>query len=95
MFDDLPSDLEGLRTLQVWHERRLRRIDRKITQLAQRQAKRQASARRLRDRHHHSYQNRAPIYVEASTARLHLDVTVWHSNAPRSPCLYGTLITTD
>ncbi|MFF3378153.1 DUF6233 domain-containing protein [Streptomyces sp. NPDC002680] len=37
MFDDLPSDLDRLRTLRVWHALWLERIDHKIAYLQQRQ----------------------------------------------------------
>ncbi|MEV5012418.1 MULTISPECIES: DUF6233 domain-containing protein [unclassified Streptomyces] len=49
MFDDLPPDLERLRTLRVWHAMWLRRIDRKITQVVQRQAE-QDRGRRAKPR---------------------------------------------
>ncbi|MDI5904806.1 DUF6233 domain-containing protein [Streptomyces canus] len=38
MFDDLPPDLERLRTLRVWHALWLNRIDRKIALLERRKA---------------------------------------------------------
>ncbi|MDT0479611.1 DUF6233 domain-containing protein [Streptomyces doebereineriae] len=38
MFDDLPPDLERLRTLRVWHALWLNRIDRKIALLERREA---------------------------------------------------------
>ncbi|MEU7057032.1 DUF6233 domain-containing protein [Streptomyces sp. NPDC046197] len=38
MFDDLPSDLERLHTLRVWHAMWLSRIDRKIAAIRKRQA---------------------------------------------------------
>lgn len=62
---------------------------------ASRPGMRQASVRRLRDRHHHSHQTAHPVYVEALSARLPLDVTVWYSNAPRNTRSDGSLITTD
>ncbi|MFE9476304.1 DUF6233 domain-containing protein [Streptomyces griseofuscus] len=37
MFDDLPPDLDRLRTLRTWHQMWLHRIDRKIALLTQRQ----------------------------------------------------------
>ncbi|MEV5011467.1 DUF6233 domain-containing protein [Streptomyces sp. NPDC055692] len=49
MFDDLPPDLERLRTLRVWHAMWLRRIDRKISQVVQRQAE-QDRGRRAKPR---------------------------------------------
>lgn len=38
MFDDLPSDLDRLHTLRVWHAMWLQRIDAKIAALTRRQA---------------------------------------------------------
>ncbi|KFG71163.1 DUF6233 domain-containing protein [Streptomyces mutabilis] len=37
MFDDLPSDLERLQTLRVWHAMWVQRIDTKIAAVRQRQ----------------------------------------------------------
>ncbi|MET9734488.1 DUF6233 domain-containing protein [Streptomyces sp. NPDC006458] len=47
MFDDLPPDLDRLRTLRVWHALWLRRIDTKIASLEQRQAE-EEHGRRVR-----------------------------------------------
>ncbi|MGW3029171.1 DUF6233 domain-containing protein [Streptomyces sp. NPDC001221] len=49
MFDDLPPDLERLRTLRVWHALWMERIDRKIAALERRQAE-QERGRRERPR---------------------------------------------
>ncbi|MFF7566721.1 DUF6233 domain-containing protein, partial [Streptomyces pseudovenezuelae] len=38
MFDDLPPDLDRLRTLRVWHALWLHRIDAKIARLERRKA---------------------------------------------------------
>ncbi|MEU5200376.1 DUF6233 domain-containing protein [Streptomyces scabiei] len=45
MFDDLPPDLERLRTLRVWHVMWLERIDRKIAALRQREAEQEHGRR--------------------------------------------------
>ncbi|MDT0570328.1 hypothetical protein RM704_23140 [Streptomyces sp. DSM 3412] len=45
MFDDLPPDLERLRTLRVWHVMWLERIDRKIAALRQREAEQEHERR--------------------------------------------------
>lgn len=45
MFDDLPPDLDRLRTLRVWHALWLERIDRKIAYLRQRQAEEECGRR--------------------------------------------------
>ncbi|MFI9155550.1 DUF6233 domain-containing protein [Streptomyces sp. NPDC053367] len=47
MFDDLPPDLERLRTLRVWHALWLRRIDAQIAAVQQRQAE-EEHGRRVR-----------------------------------------------
>ncbi|WP_328879164.1 DUF6233 domain-containing protein [Streptomyces sp. NBC_00299] len=45
MFDDLPPDLERLRTLRVWHALWMERIDRKIADLQRRQAEEERGRR--------------------------------------------------
>ncbi|UFR07155.1 DUF6233 domain-containing protein [Streptomyces sp. Go40/10] len=45
MFDDLPPDLERLRTLRAWHAMWLARIDGKIAQLIQRQTEQERGRR--------------------------------------------------
>jgi hypothetical protein len=49
VFDDLPSDLDRLRTLRVWHALWLRRIDAKIARLERRKAE-EEHGRRTRPR---------------------------------------------
>ncbi len=45
VFDDLPGDLERLRTLRVWHAMWLERIDRKIAAVEQRRAEEERGRR--------------------------------------------------
>jgi hypothetical protein len=45
MFDDLPPDLERLRTLRVWHAMWLERIDAKIAALHRQKAEQERSRR--------------------------------------------------
>lgn len=45
VFDDLPPDLERLRTLRVWHALWMERIDRKIADLQRRQAEEERGRR--------------------------------------------------
>ncbi|MGW3201919.1 DUF6233 domain-containing protein [Streptomyces sp. NPDC001118] len=40
MFDDLPSDLNRLETLRIWHDMWVRRIDEKIARLRVQEAQR-------------------------------------------------------
>ncbi|MFE0440948.1 hypothetical protein ACFW2K_39270 [Streptomyces nigra] len=46
MFDDLPPDLDRLRTLRVWHALWVQRIDAKIAALQRRQAEEENGRRR-------------------------------------------------
>ncbi|WP_020124721.1 DUF6233 domain-containing protein [Streptomyces canus] len=46
MFDDLPPDLDRLRTLRIWHALWLHRIDAEIARLERRQAEEERGRRR-------------------------------------------------
>ncbi|WP_234374987.1 MULTISPECIES: DUF6233 domain-containing protein [unclassified Streptomyces] len=46
MFDDLPPDLDRLRTLRIWHALWVQRIDAKIAALQRRQAEEESGRRR-------------------------------------------------